>query len=88
MFGKTQQIVITFVTATLKSMFTVSKTSIEIFGKKFNICNIYHTFLNVIFHISTYQHIKSAPTEVKRTEKSELQVVAKRTYTPIGMFTP
>ena len=63
-FGETKQIVITFVTTTLKALISVAKTNSRHSGREFHAGNIYNLFWNILAHISSYQHIKSAPTEV------------------------
>ena len=63
-FGKTKQIVVTLVAATLKALLPISKTNDRLSGRKFYAGNIDNLFWNMLAHISSYQHTKSAPTEV------------------------
>ena len=51
-FRKAKQIVIALITATLKPLLTVAKTSSRLTGHKFYTGNIYYSFLNILAHIS------------------------------------
>ena len=57
-FGKTKQIVVTFVATTLKTLFSVAKTNVRLSGCQLYAGNIDYFLLNVLAHISPYQHIK------------------------------
>ncbi len=63
-FGKTKQIVVTFVATTFNTLHSVSKTNDRFSGREFYAGNIGNFFWNVLAHISSYQHTKSALTEV------------------------
>ena len=81
--GKTKQIVVALIATTRKALLSVAKTNVRLAGRKLYAGNIYNLF--GFTHI--FPHKKGAQPK-PRTEKHELQVVAKRTYTLIGIFTP
>ena len=57
-FGKTKQIVVALVATTLKAQLSVAKTNIRLSGHKLYAGTIDYPFLNILVHISPYQHIK------------------------------
>ena len=63
-FGKTKQVVVTLVATTFKALFSVAKTNGRLSWREFYASNINNLFWNMLAHISSYQHTKSAPTEV------------------------
>ena len=50
-FGETKNIVVTFVTTTLKALLSVTKTNGWFSGRKLHACNICYLFLNILAHI-------------------------------------
>ena len=82
-FGKTKQKVITLVATTLKTLLAVAKANGRFSRRELNAGNVYDLFWNVLVHISPSAYKKGAQPK-PRTEKRELQVVAKRTYTLMG----
>ena len=79
-FRITKQIVVTFVTTTLKALIPVSKTNDGISGRKFYACNIDNLFGNILAHISSHQHKKSAPTVIS-AQKRKFQSSPNKLYT-------
>ena len=63
-FRKTNKIVVTFIATTLKALFSVAKTNGRVSRREFYASNIDNLFWNILAHIFSYQHTKSAPTEV------------------------
>ena len=59
-FGETKQKVITLIAATLKPLLSVPKANGRFSGRKFDTCNVYYSFWNVLAHISPNQHKKGA----------------------------
>ncbi len=54
-FGETKQIVVALVATTFKALLSVAKTNGRLSGQKFYAGNIYHSFLNDFYHISSNQ---------------------------------
>ena len=82
--GKTKQKEITFVATALKALLAVTKANGRFSRRKLNTGHVYDLFRNFLFIYPPSAYKKGAQPK-PRTEKRELQVVAKRTYTPIDI---
>ena len=68
-FGKTKQIVVTFVATTLKALLSVAKANGRLSGRKLYAGNIDYPFLDIFAHISPINIQKGAQPK-PRTRKS------------------
>ena len=62
-FRKTKQVIVTLVATALKALLSVAKTNVRRSRRKFYAGDIDYLFLNILTHISPYQHIKRCATE-------------------------
>ena len=79
-FRKTKQMVVTFVATALKALLSVAKTNGRLPGHKLYAGNIHYFLLNVLAHISPYQHIKKVRNRSHAPEKAQAPIAAKQTF--------
>ena len=72
-FGETTQKVIALVATTFKALLSVTKTNGRLSGHKLYTGNICYPFLNILAHISPYQHIKKCGYRSKPHQKRKLR---------------
>ena len=72
---KTKQIIITFITTTLKTLLSVAKAKGRLSWHKFDTGNVCYLFLNTLPHISPISIKKGAQPKL-RTEKCKLRLLS------------
>ena len=81
-FGKAKQIVVTFIATTFKALLSVAKTNVRFSGCKLYAGNIDYFLLNVLAHISPYQHIKKCAPKGTHRKNAFPSIVVTRIAPP------
>ena len=83
-FGKTKQIVVTFIATTLKTLLSVTKTNSRLSRHKFYAGNIYYSFLNIFAHTSPV-NIQKVRQPKSAHRKTQTPIVAKQSLHSIAL---